>query len=160
MSLLLSTYQVSLNQPPSGQTKFSYIHLNTGRLGSLNNTQIFISYLTGNQPVLITQINDLMLYKIVLFLIRDSRSGWGVNFTHLPLHFQAKRLAYLLNRRLDRPHSPSGGSEEEIYPCPDLKSSHDSWNVHAVAYNIKYISLFAILATITLISQVKLRLWK
>jgi hypothetical protein len=60
-----------------------------------------------------------MQYKIVHFLVLDSRSGRVVNLTLLPLHIQAKRLARLLNRRLDRPHGFSGGSEKpqlEIEP--------------------------------------------
>ena len=40
-----------------------------------NNTQKYITYLTGTQPVSIIKTNNLKLYNIVLFLILDSRLG-------------------------------------------------------------------------------------
>ena len=138
---------------------FSYITLNRERLSPLNNTRTFISWLKGTQPVSITETNNLMLYKITHFLILDSRSGWVVKFTFLPIHIQANRLAYLLNRRLDRTHKFFGGPEEEINPYPNLKSSHHYWNIQAVEYN-NFICPFAILAKITLISKVKFWIWK
>jgi len=58
-------------------------------LADKNNTQTFISYLTGTQPVSVTDTYNLMPYNIVLFLILDSRSGWVANVTLLPLHIQA-----------------------------------------------------------------------
>jgi hypothetical protein len=62
ISLLLPISQVSCTNSRQNNLIFSCIPLNTARIGLQNNTQTLISYLTGTQPLSITETNNLTLY--------------------------------------------------------------------------------------------------